>query len=213
MNTCDRRNVPPAFSGGTVVPMEAESVAHLLADEWTEKVRPYASVNACILAARTAHEVFGYFGIKHTVQPVMALAVNDRMYDIMVAATERLASFPPDAWSIGVGREVPAQSDNGWSGHLAVITDTHYVDLSAEQFDRPQRQIMSGGPIVARSSEFEFVEAPTFRMWHRPMLKGHYLWMHEDNVTYKGSNDWRLNYKEFTGQIIRSIREKLKASN
>jgi hypothetical protein len=142
----------------------------------------------------------------------MAIATNDKMYDIMYNSTERIDRFPDDAWSIGVGSQVPAQSANGWSGHLVVITDELFIDLSAEQFDRPQRQIMSGGPIVARSTEFEFVEAPTFRMWHRPMTQGQLLWMHEENHTYKASNDWRKNYKEFTGPIIRSIRNQMKAS-
>jgi hypothetical protein len=185
--------------------VDETELLHKLAHEWQEQVRPHVRVNACILAARLTHEVLDYFNIPHDLQPVRCTITNDIMWDCMVNAESPRFDFPPEAWSLGVGKGLG--DGDGWSGHIVVITNNNYIDLSAEQFDRPRRDILSGGPLILPQQGFSYVDKPAVKMWHHPLPKGHLIWAPEHNPSYKQAIDWRSNYKLVAGPIIRSIKQ------
>jgi hypothetical protein len=177
-------------------------IVHALADAWTAIVAPEVIPRACILAARVATEVLDYFSIPHVVQPVETIAANDACLT-MVLHDVPIADWPADAWNVAAGRRSAAVNGNGWPGHLAVVTTDWYLDLSATQFDRPAKHIVTGGPVVRHVDEM------TLDRWfiRFPIVEGWYQWNPEDNHTYRTARDWTVNGPEFAGPVIRRLKK------
>jgi hypothetical protein len=185
--------------------VEEELILRRLVDQWVETVQPFTNVSACVLAARVGHEVLDYFGIPHTVQPVFCSAVNDKMWAQVLTGKPMTNSADDGSWGVGAGKGVG--DGTGWPGHVVLITDKHYIDLTVEQFDRPKKDIVSGGPLVAPLHEFELIDNEAVTMLYRPLSKGRLMWMPQENPSYKQTIDWRANYKLVAGPIIRSIKQ------
>jgi hypothetical protein len=186
---------------------------------WNTEVRPQVTPNACVLSARIASEVFTYFGIKHEVISMAAMAVNDKMLAHQRAGLH-FKEWDADAWSVGVGfgdnmiaTGKDSRDGNGFDGHLVVVTESFYVDLTAYQFDRIGQGIDTGGSLVVPREEvtFPFVlnEGSPNSWFHISLKEGHLLVLNNGNNAYKNSPDWRNHYKRQTGDIIRSIRDEI----
>lgn len=172
-----------------------------LAKAWVDVAAPVVEPRACILAARLASEVFSYFAVEHEVLPIWTLVANDAALGLIVDKVPS-SSWPREAWTVSAGAH--ADLGDGWAGHLAVVTDSHFVDLSAAQFDRPQRSILVGGPLVVPIDAMAFDE-----MWRFPVRCGWYHWGAEENDSYRSSGDWLSNWKRLAGPMIRSVKTHL----
>lgn len=188
-----------------------------LETEWRKQVQPNVRVNSCILASRLTSEVLSYFGIYHEVFSTYAMAVNDLMYRHM---EENLKPFQwhPEAWSVGVGFEnavatqVDRRTEPGYEGHVCVATADHFIDLSALQFDRPKHGIESGGTLVVPNNtiEVQAVGSESGGKWaHVDLVKGRLLFRVKNDTSFKNSVDWRTNYREAAGPVIRAIKKTL----
>lgn len=189
-----------------------------LVDLWNSEVRPHVIPNACVLSARIASEVLAYFNIHHTTLSMAVMAMNDRMLEHEQAGVS-YTNWDPDAWSVGVGfnQMVATKNDyrdsNGFCGHVIAITNHHYVDLTAYQFDRIPYGIETGGSMVIPFSDIihPFTLNPESpNSWFYAKLKqGHMVMLNNQNNDYKHSPDWRVNYKRQTGDIIRTIKKRI----
>lgn len=191
---------------------ETGDVLKALCDAWAEVVAPKTQVPACILAAAVSREALKYFGLgpKTDVVPVAATATNEDGYEYVRAEVPAVA-WPDEAWAVYAGSQSKdLDPGRGWSGHMAVLVDGYYVDLTAAQFDRPAKEIETGGALLIHRSQFELVEFGGGSYWHVPLVKGHYLWHPEPkNDRYRGTPDWTRNRRHFAGDVIRYMREVL----
>lgn len=199
--------------------IEAERlVIDPLVELWNSEVRPHVVPNACVLSARIASEVLTYFGIKHVTLSMAVMAMNDLMLEHEQSARP-YNTWDPEAWSVGVGfsQMVATKTDyrdpSGFCGHVVVITEHHYLDLTAYQFDRLEHGIETGGSRVIPLSEIihPFTLNPeSVNTWFYTKLKqGHMVMLNNNNNDYKNSPDWRTHYKRQTGDIIREIQTRI----
>ena len=195
---------------------ESQIIAALVR-EWRTEIQPNVKVNACILASRLTSEVLSYFGIYHEVFSTYSMAVNNLMYQHY---TEGLKPFQwhPEAWSVGVGFEnavvtrIDRRTEPGYEGHVCVATETTFIDLSALQFDRPKHGIMTGGVLVVPNTDIEArtVWPTSDERWnHIKLDQGTLLFRLKADNSFKESIDWRRNYRDIAGPVIRAIKKTL----
>lgn len=104
--------------------------------------------NACILSSRLGMMVLDRLGVKAQPRAVYVTVFNPAGWQ---ASQQRLPveQWPPEAWSMG---NSPTNPNGEWNGHLVLVLRHTtgrrlLVDLSADQFDRPERHIALGGPV------------------------------------------------------------------
>lgn len=206
-----------SLSSGEMMQIEIQTseseIVQYLVECWNTDVRPLVVENACVLAARITSEVLSHFNISHWVIPMMAMAMNDKMLE------HQLANVPPEqwdksAWSVGVGfpnmvaTNVDLRKDHGYEGHLVVVTEKLYIDLTAYQLSRPHHGIDTGGSIMIQKDSvqpFHLNNSFPHEWGNVPIKEGHLLVQFNGNHKYKDSNDWKTNYMVQSGSIIRKI--------
>lgn len=186
------------------------AICNAIKDSWIEFVAPRVTPNSCVLAAKVVSEVLKRLGLSAFVVPMKAMAVNDVMLDHQLNNVH-YAQWSEDAWSVGVGYEKTDASrvDNrlgaGFDGHLIVSTSTHFVDLTAGQFDRPAKGIDTGGPIVVPLDSLDFAFSfpvdPASRFIYRELNEGHILYEQSEDYSYEKSRDWTINYLYFADKV------------
>lgn len=110
--------------------------------------------DSCILSTRVGIAVLDRFDLPARPQAVFVLAQNKAAF-LLAERGVPVADWPDDAWSVGVDATQfrPENLSPGrWPGHLVVIVRQPgeprlLVDLSADQFDRPERRLVIGGPV------------------------------------------------------------------
>ena len=187
-----------------------------LVELWNSEVRPNVVPNACVLSARIASEVLAYFGIEHVTLSMAAMAMNDVMLEHQQEGRV-FTEWTPEAWSVGVGFSgmVATNKDyrdpSGFCGHVVAITNHHYIDLTAYQFDRIPQGIETGGslvlPLGAIVHPFTLNPESPNSWFYTKLKQGHMVMLNNNNNDYKHSPDWRVHYKRQTGDIIRNIKE------
>lgn len=180
----------------------------MLAQTWRRTMAPQLTPSCCILAARMATNALTALGVRSIEIPVAVAAYNQRGWE------ERnlpIKDWSPDAWSVGASsRQVAYQfrQDGGFDGHVVVGTENFVIDLSAPQFDRPMRSIVTGGPLVARWEAFEVVSRSSRKIG---LLEGVYLIEAEPwNTGYKESLDWKRGWRKFGGEFVENLKDSLR---
>ena len=173
--------------------------------------------NACILAANYAHRVLEMFDINHRVRPIGATVFNQRGWELFA---ERIPAnqLPPEAWSVHCSSRSENRMVNGWSGHVVIETDEFFVDLSAEQFSRPQHEIQIFSPLIVPRSSIRELPSGTpvhelGRTEHAYIFdlgSGIYTFYYEDwNRVYEKARDWHRSYRELgLGKVVNAIQLK-----
>jgi len=192
--------------GATAHPGRTAAVLFALHDAWPEvwPHEPYTK-GACILATRTAIEVGRYFGVTLTAQPLSVVVLNPAA-KAEYAQQRPIDEWPPEAWSVGT-HCTDTVTATGWEGHLIVVGDGMMADLTAGQFDRPEKGIRCAPWVMPVPTQpppwgFEFGEAPSTQMVMLPC----------EARAYRQSPDWRTNYRDLAAATIRRIRPVLEAS-
>lgn len=187
-----------------------EAVARALCQAWSEESE-HLRVNSCVLAARVAEEAMACAGILVHVRAVGACCANDEGL-VALASGRPTEEWGPDAWTVGASLSAEGMGLPGWAGHLVVETPSSLLDLTAAQFDRPARGIETGGPLVLPWAAMVPADAPTLPPALTVPLPGlgHYIvWGEADNRGFRDAPDWRRNYRDFAGPVIRRMREVL----
>lgn len=173
------------------------------------------SPNACILAANYVHRVLEMFDIDHKVRPIGATVFNRKGWELFGTPANEL---PPEAWSVHCSSRSEQLLTSGWSGHLVVETKDFFVDLSAEQFSRPDHQIQIFSPLIVPMSRIS--ELPSGTPVHQlgrtehayifDLGSGIYTFYYEDwNKIYQKARDWHRSYRELgLGQVVQAIQLK-----
>lgn len=90
--------------------------------------------DSCVLVARITSEVLHYFGVPHQVSTTECIIFNKAAW-AMAAAGERpdngLIYEGEECWTLAIEEQK----------HVIVTTSTHLIDLSADQFDRPAKNL------------------------------------------------------------------------
>lgn len=188
--------------------MFEDEVMRSTAELWNELCKPFVKTNACILASRTLIEVLAYHGLKSAPMAVNAMAYNDAMWEILGTPPE---NWTANAWSVGASNDprmrgtFRTDKTGGYAGHLVVVTRRSYVDLTANQFDRPHKGIVTGSPLIVGLNSLQKHEMGTLV----PIQQGRMLVYANGDESYKHSPDWRFGYKDFAGWIIKRQKQDL----
>lgn len=140
-----------------------------LTQTWLKGVAPRLStVSACVAGARFGSEYLKRFGIKSWAAQVDAIGLDEQSYQ------EMLNGEGPTGWSIGAisVTDVP----NKWNGHVVVETNEWFIDLTAGQFDRPDKGILFGNGLCVPVGELVHHVGIWQGDWFEvPVAQGHYL--------------------------------------
>lgn len=202
-----------------ITSIEAErEVINALVDLWNSEVRPHVTTNACILSARITSEVLKSFNIEHAVFSMAVMAMNDEMLHNQQNEVLHTA-WSPTAWSVGVGfgQMIATNKDSrdgtGFDGHVIVVTDNHYIDLTAYQFDRLEHHIDTNGPLIVPMADVihPYTLTPNSpNQWiYVPIQEGHLVMAPNKNEDFYNSPDWQIHYQRQTDDIIRQIRARI----
>ena len=195
---------------------DEKRAVNALADFWSSEVQPnMRTLSACLMAARLATKALDHIGVSNQLSHVDATCINDDWLHHALSGNPA-AKRPSSAWSLAVwsnhdqvfqsaGRFNP----NGFSGHLIVETDNFMIDLSAQQFDREQHRILTGGPLVVPLKDLTEVRHAFVlnETWSVPIKLGHY-WINDAVLpsTPSDSDDWRRGYRDFLPDCVKAMR-------
>lgn len=192
---------------------EFASVVRLVA------LRNFTGRDTCIATTRLGLAVLDQAGVRARPQAVFASAMNLKAYHLAEQQVP-VAQWPDDAWSVVIGPE-GKPGGTGWDGHLVVMVrepghPRTLIDLSADQFDRPQRDLIVGGPVFMDISgtwtpadpltvpiRGEDGKTPTALVTYWPMPPGH-----PKTHTWKTAPDGLVPqevFDEAAGKIIADI--------
>lgn len=194
--------------------VDAEDAMQALAGAWVDHVASKVRPDACILAARVGHEALSYFRVAHDVRPVAVACFNAEAMIELAAGRDVAADWPPEAWSVSASSRSEDRGPlPGWSGHLVLTVGDFLVDLTAEQFDRPSKGIVTGGPVLAHRDELEDTTMLGPEAVSIALTRGQYVaWGEPENLSYRRAPDWRRNYGRFAGPVIRAMRAELEGA-
>jgi hypothetical protein len=150
------------------------------------------------------------------VMPTRVLAMNEIMFRHQMDNVH-YSQWTEEAWSVGAGYDrtdatlVDNRLDHGFNGHLIVATSTCFVDLTAGQFSRPEKNIETGGPIVDSLDNLDFsftlpVDPGSPFAHYRLAYGGHVLYETSEDYSYEKSRDWTLNYVYFIDEVHSRVR-------
>lgn len=141
----------------------------MLASVWLNGAAPRLSdSSACVASARFGWELLHWAGVEAWVTQVDAIGLDEQSY------MEVINGEGPTGWSVGAlsMTEVP----NKWNGHVVVETNDWFIDLTAGQFDRPDKGIMFGNGLCVPVGELTHHVGVWQGDWFEvPVAQGHYL--------------------------------------
>lgn len=125
-----------------------ESVIYPLLEHAVPVIRQELAANTCIFHSRVAFDVLRHFGLPARAVPVVVTALNP-------AATAYVAAGGKGdhGWRItggGVGEFGHDPGTNRYNGHLVVASSGYVLDLTLDQFSRPELDLPLA-PIVFQS--------------------------------------------------------------
>lgn len=159
-------------------------------------------VNSCVLSTRVGLSVLDAVGVRAIAQPVFVVVYNRKGYQLTQQRVP-VSEWPDDAHSLGIDARNVFEGNGGWNGHLVLVVrlpgqPRTLIDLTADQFDRPARNMVVGGPV--------FMDLPSGSPWtprdplyttagdeqdllisYRPMPP-----QHPAAQTWRGSPDWTV---------------------
>lgn len=183
------------------------SAIQAIAREWANITTnlPPNKLGACILAARTATETLNELNIRNEAVPIAAVVENDAM-----RATHMTGVLNDDAWNVCCGKFsniVQDDEEGAWQGHIVILTENYFVDLTATQFARPAKNIYIPRSIIVPTSDIKTVSIPfykettTWAKWFAftlPSGRGRYLFRPQyENTDYMNGRDWKTGHERF----------------
>jgi len=189
------------------------AVLEVAKDFYLREVAPVVVPNACILASRIITVALAKYNVQCWATQVDAVCWNNEGFRLR----NDLNAFrsTPTAWSVGVMSEPSNQwvrnelesgsnpFDRKFYGHLIVETPNHFVDFTASQFDRPEKGIVTGSPLIVPNSRLTEVKDG----WIVPIEQGVYVFRDAQHpASPQGTPDWDANYKRDAKRLIEELR-------
>jgi hypothetical protein len=139
--------------------------------------------------------------------------------------------LPDDAWNVSVTRF--SEDRGGWSGHLLVETDHFILDLTSEQFARPEKNINVPSNLIVPLSDLKLFPSSDFSVFQerdssRSRAVAYYAQGHElrvlefdwgvltyfsdpTNLSYKTKHGWFRSWRELgCGVAIQNLNHRRK---
>lgn len=193
---------------------DADRVIDILTDVARPIMLQHFRLDSCIAASREGQIVLEYFGVESYPVEVEVVAYNKLAFD---ALNEGVApAWEDGAWSVGVTRTPKDVSlpDKKWYGAHVILTAGDYlIDLSADQLDRPKKNIQAA-PVAVHLDMPRFVLGePAFVQSDEPETTIIWKYLRPQDRSFQDSPDWkdRNRHKEPVGKIIRAIKRELEA--
>jgi hypothetical protein len=166
---------------------------------WVQAVMPrLQETGACVAGSRFGSEFLKELGVNAWVTQLDAIAIDEQSYNEMISGEA------PNGWSVGAFSMTTVP--NKWNGHVVVETTNWFIDLTAGQFDRPDKGIVFGNGLCVPTEKIIFHENIWQGDWFEvPVEQGHYLF--RDAVVKRDitkAPDWRngLNILRETVKIL-----------
>lgn len=129
---------------------------------WPENTFAVARGGTCIETTRAAVAVLRRLRLDARPLPVAVHAVNARA-ELLHVRRVPVEQWPSDAWSVGIvdlgvqsydSLDEPSRR-TGWAGHLIVAGPDWLLDLTAQQFSRPDHDLHIDGAMLGLSLRFD----------------------------------------------------------
>jgi hypothetical protein len=108
-------------------------------------------VNSCVFTTRVGLQVLEQVGVVARPVPVYVSVHNMEAWRL---SQDRIPveEWPASAHSVGINEAGATRPGPGWNGHLVLVVKQPgqprlLIDLTADQFDRPIRNLVVGGPV------------------------------------------------------------------
>lgn len=188
---------------------EAREVAERLCRIGRPLILTRWAAESCIASTRIAQDVLAYYGVATAPQAVAVIAMNAAASAEFAAGRKVAEDWPPEAWSVGTGLGFPPPGDRkGWDGHLVAVARDHgfFVDLSADQFSRPEHD-MTVGPVVVDLAPPALTEKHGILGGFRTDEGAEVAYRVMTTRTYTTAADWRRRsrHRMMAGRIIRAM--------
>lgn len=205
-----------------------------------ERTRSWAvanidDVSTCILTSRIGIAVLEQAFAAEIACGALRLSPQPVFVTVMTPSAWRLAEqgvpvshWPDSAWSVGVSEHSTTGRAGGWDGHLVISlreraagqgsgASRSLLDLTADQFSRPQRGITIEGPIlvgirstwtpkdpvITRLGEESDPEEDRALVVYRPMAPGH-----RAATSWRESPDWSDKASATVAEAVAEILSK-----
>lgn len=179
---------------------------------WDTIVAPEVAPNACFLAGRLATHVLNSIKIPAIAIPTRVMAMNNTMYDHQNKGVH-YSQWDESAWSVGAGYEptdalkVDNRNGRGYNGHVVVMTPSRFLDITANQFSRPERGIDTFGSINEWLTDinfnFSFDAIPNISFVNCPIGEGHILYEFSEDYGFEHTRDWQSNFMRYVYPVLR----------
>jgi hypothetical protein len=189
---------------------DEEQVLRGLVSAWIQlRSQLTATPNACILAANFARRILPRFYVSTFVRPVGVIAFNREGWEAICYGQP----LTGDAWSVGCSSRFTT-SDFAYDGHVVIQTSNWYLDLTAEAFERPEHNIVMGGPVLIPLAKLGVIPkdhrlhelTQTTRTYSIPLNTGIYTFFDEpNNLKFRSAPDWQVDWHDLRGAEAEQI--------
>ena len=187
-----------------------EQALGIIGHYWETTVAPQVDKRACILAGRLLSVSLSRVGIPVTLYHTDAVAMNELWYELFVKQGVKQEDLPAEAWCVGaVTGDIKGTHRTmvgGFSGHIVATTANYFIDLTAGQFDRPTKGIVTGSPLFAQRDAVMDTEYGK----QIPIQQGIYIVKPAQKpASYKWTPDWSFSYKVFATPLVDILRKEM----
>lgn len=147
--------------------------------------------DSCIASTLIGQKVLAHYNVQSRAVATMVAAYNDSGLE-MSTSGRPYSEWPVMAWSVGVqGTGVMNMETKRYDGHVVLVikpagSPRVLLDLSADQLDRPERNLRVPGPIAAELPRLWTPQDPAMvTIEGRERTHVHY-------TPLLGGDDWRL---------------------
>lgn len=213
--------------------IDRERLGHLAERTRSWAVANIGDISTCILTSRIGIAVLERAFAPQIASGALRLGPQPVFVTVMTEKAYRLAGqgipasqWPDDAWSVGISEHSTLGRPGGWDGHLVIMMRERdqpggtlrrsILDLTADQFSRPQRGITIEGPLLAGIRASWTPQDPLFvdlgqdsapgSAWaiYRPMPPGH-----PAAKSWREAPDWSPKAQETVERATHAILDDL----
>lgn len=197
-----------------LIPAEVSALVRLLPDDFATTINPIDGRRRgrCVEACRIVRAVLGQLGVQTRPMACDVMAANAQAVELINQGLPA-QSWGVGAWSIGCccdsTRPAPISDEparkRGFGGHLVLVGDGWFVDLTAQQFHRPELGIVVASALVGRwhedqvAAELDLPRGGLLRWLWRPEIR-----------SYRTVPAWRQDVgSEDTRNLVAAVRARL----
>lgn len=168
-------------------------------------ITPITIARNCIFCANVGIRALRYFGIEAAPFPCDVAVFNPEYCSAIEAGiTDEKELIARGGWVVAV--DLGRHDKDGYGGHLMIeLAGGNLLDLSFAQFNRKHKNIEL--PPIGAFKEFDRNEEFCIYRMNGCAVRVRAI---DDGGRYKRAPDWKREYREIVGEIIRGMKGELK---